>query len=326
MNHPLISVIVPVYKVEAYIDRCIQSIVDQSYENMEIILVDDGSPDKCPEICDSWAEKDSRIMVIHKKNGGLSSARNAGLDICKGEFISFVDSDDWIEPEYYSTVVDLMIRHNVEICCAGRYDVDEITLVKRVGLCPVSQEIISPEGILKRMLTWRGCDFSACDKIFHTSLWKENRFPMGKTSEDVGVLYKVVELANGILLYPKPMYHYFHRKVSITTTNLSSRNKDIVEFAGDICVYTEHKYPRAVPEAKYFKLKTLLYWLRSFYLQREHTVSELDLYRASQLWLAKNFIFALLSCRYVSWKDRVWYALITLRMKRAVQWLVKRSI
>lgn len=97
MNDPLISVIVPVYKVEKYLDECVESIVNQTYRNLEIILVDDGSPDNCPQMCDDWAKRDARIRVIHKENGGLSSARNAGLDVCTGEYISFIDSDDWLE-------------------------------------------------------------------------------------------------------------------------------------------------------------------------------------------------------------------------------------
>ena len=96
-NEPLISVIVPVYKAEQYLDRCVQSIVDQTYKNLEIILVDDGSPDNCPAMCDAWAEKDSRVRVIHKENGGVASARNVGLDNAVGQYISFVDSDDWID-------------------------------------------------------------------------------------------------------------------------------------------------------------------------------------------------------------------------------------
>lgn len=100
MNEPLISVIVPVYKVEKYLDECVGSIVDQTYRNLEIILVDDGSPDNCPQMCDDWAKKDERIYVIHKENGGAASARNAGLDVCKGEYVTFVDSDDWVESDW----------------------------------------------------------------------------------------------------------------------------------------------------------------------------------------------------------------------------------
>lgn len=100
-SQPKISVIVPVYKVENFLDRCVESIVGQTYENLEIILVDDGSPDNCPAMCDKWAEKDGRIKVIHKENGGVSSARNAALDIVSGDYICFVDSDDWIDPGMY---------------------------------------------------------------------------------------------------------------------------------------------------------------------------------------------------------------------------------
>ena len=110
-----ISIIVPVYKVEKYLDKCVNSIVGQTYKNLEIILVDDGSPDNCPAMCDEWAQKDSRIKVIHKKNGGLSSARNAGLDACTGDYIGFVDSDDWIEPDMYEYLLNIGMKNNADV-------------------------------------------------------------------------------------------------------------------------------------------------------------------------------------------------------------------
>ena len=119
MDAPLISVIVPVYKVEAYLDRCVQSIVDQTYRNLEIILVDDGSPDNCPAMCDAWAEKDSRIRVIHKENGGLSDARNAGMAVTAGEFVGFVDSDDSIAPEMYQMLLERMNADGSDIAACG---------------------------------------------------------------------------------------------------------------------------------------------------------------------------------------------------------------
>lgn len=109
----MISVIVPVYKVEPYLDRCVRSIVEQTYTDLEIILVDDGSPDNCPAICDAWAERDSRVKVIHKQNGGLSDARNAGMDIATGEYIGFVDSDDWIAPEMYQILYNMLQRDQI---------------------------------------------------------------------------------------------------------------------------------------------------------------------------------------------------------------------
>ena len=110
-----ISVIIPVYKVEKYLDKCIQSVVNQTFTDLEIILIDDGSPDRCPEICEQWAKKDSRIVVIHKKNGGLSDARNAGLNIATGEFISFVDSDDWIAKNMYEIMLNYLKREKAGI-------------------------------------------------------------------------------------------------------------------------------------------------------------------------------------------------------------------
>ena len=115
----LISIIVPVYRVEPYLDRCVQSIVDQTYQNLEIILVDDGSPDNCPAMCDAWAAKDSRVKVIHKENGGLSDARNAGLAAAAGEYIGFVDSDDWISPDMYRLLYENMAEHGSDVSACG---------------------------------------------------------------------------------------------------------------------------------------------------------------------------------------------------------------
>ena len=119
MNKPLISVIVPVYKVEKYLERCVKSICAQTYQNLEIVLVDDGSPDQCGEMCDMFAKQDSRIRVVHKENGGLSDARNAGLDVMTGDYVGFVDSDDWIEPDMYQVLYERLIKEKAEISCCG---------------------------------------------------------------------------------------------------------------------------------------------------------------------------------------------------------------
>ena len=123
-SQPKISVIVPVYKVEKFLDRCVESIVGQTYENLEIILVDDGSPDNCPSMCDKWAEKDSRIKVIHKENGGVSSARNAALDAATGDFIGFVDSDDWIEPDMYESLMMRIDETGKDIAVCSYYSIE----------------------------------------------------------------------------------------------------------------------------------------------------------------------------------------------------------
>lgn len=324
MSNPLISVIVPVYKAERYLDRCVRSILEQTYQNLEIILVDDGSPDSSPQRCDFWAEQDCRVRVIHKDNGGASSARNAGLELCIGEYITFVDSDDWIEREYYQNVICVMMKYGMQIGCAGRYDVDEATLAKTVGLCPASQRVLTAEQMLQLMLTWRECDFSACDKIFAASLWENIRFPVGKSSEDVGILYQIVGRANGVVLHPQPVYHYFHRHGSVTAVNQATKNTHIVEFADEICTYVQERYPIVLKEAQYFKMKCLLYWHRAFLMNPAGSGSEFELFRTSRIWLREHFGFILFSCEYVSKKDKLWYLLILLKMKKIVQWLLQR--
>ena len=144
-QNPLISVIVPVYNVAAWLPRCVDSVLTQTYQNLEILLIDDGSTDASGEICDAYAEKDPRIRVIHKKNGGLSSARNAGLDVSNGQYIGFVDSDDWIEPEMYEKMLALMECNEAQLVCAGRYDVDGDTGEKTIGLCPKQQTCVTGE-------------------------------------------------------------------------------------------------------------------------------------------------------------------------------------
>ncbi len=115
MSTPLISVILPIYKVEEYLDRCVNSLLSQSYSNLEIILVDDGSPDRCPHLCDEWAKKDGRIHVVHKKNGGLSDARNAGYAVATGDLISFIDSDDWVEPDFFRVLHEALTENDCDI-------------------------------------------------------------------------------------------------------------------------------------------------------------------------------------------------------------------
>ena len=142
----LISVIVPVYNVEAYLPRCVDSILAQTYKNLEIILVDDGTKDRGGVICDEYAAKDPRVKVIHKENGGLSSARNAGIDVARGEYLAFVDSDDYLEPEAMEVLLNAAVSNNVRLTCAGRYDVDSVTGRRTRGLCPPKTECISGWG------------------------------------------------------------------------------------------------------------------------------------------------------------------------------------
>lgn len=179
----LVSVIVPVYGVERYLDRCIRSVVNQSYRHLEIILVDDGSMDRCPAICDTWAGRDPRIRVIHKSNGGLSSARNAGLDVAGGEFIAFVDGDDYVDPEYVSTMIGAVqdVHADLAMCSVFHEDADGNAIAQMV---PVHRREYAPVTDVRKTCPGMDCmrqrgdengadNVVAWNKLYRRSLWED---------------------------------------------------------------------------------------------------------------------------------------------------------
>lgn len=253
----LLSVIVPVYNVEQFLPRCVDSILSQTYENLDVILVDDGSPDGAGAICDHYAARDPRVRVIHKKNGGLSSARNAGIDQARGRYLAFVDSDDWIEPDMYERMIDLAEGYQVKLVCAGRYDVDGSTGKKTVGLCPQKEEKLTGEALAGRIFLWDGCDSSACDKLYHRSLFQNFRYPEGKICEDVPVTYRIVLQSGEAAMCDRPLYNYFHRPGSITTGAVSEKTFDFSQHTAEIYPYIRDNHPNIEPQARYLRVRSL---------------------------------------------------------------------
>lgn len=215
MSQPLVSIIVPIYKVEPYLRRCLDSIVNQTYTNLEIILVDDGSPDDCPQICDEYVAKDERIVVIHKENGGLSDARNAGLDICKGEYISFVDSDDWVDEKYVEVLLDLAVKENADISIC---EIKKTNQFEQFSLADkISFETYTPIDAINRMFSKTEASFiAAWGKLFKAHIFKSLRFPVSKIHEDEYINYKWYYKAKKIIYANIPLYFYFFRLDSIT--------------------------------------------------------------------------------------------------------------
>ncbi len=262
MSNPLISVIVPVYKVELLLERCVRSLQRQTHENLEIILVDDGSPDGCGSLCDGFAAEDPRIRVIHKENGGLSSARNAGLDIARGEYIAFVDSDDWVEPRMYETMLALAVKYDVKLVCAGRYDVSEKTGEKTPGLCPKREEKITGEALAARIFRWEGLDSAAWDKLYHRSLLEEIRYPVGKIVEDVPTTYRIALKAGAAVLCPQSFYNYFHRAGSITTEKaVTEKTFHFSQHTAAIYPEIRENWPSLEPQAAYLRVRSLTHLL-----------------------------------------------------------------
>jgi len=220
---PLISVIVPIYKVEKYINQCIDSILAQTYKNLEVILVDDGSPDNCPKICDEYAKLDNRIRVIHKENGGLSDARNAGLEIAKGEYIGFVDSDDWIAPDMYEYMYNGIQKYSADIVSCGYFEcLDKSNFAG--GYYNPEDRLYKEKEAIEALLLLKIPNY-AWNKLYKRSLWTDDiRYPKGRLYEDVLTTYKLFEKSKLTVALSEPKYNYRINDKSITG-NISIKNK-----------------------------------------------------------------------------------------------------
>lgn len=256
---PMISVIVPVYNVEQYLNRCVDSLLNQTHHNLEIILIDDGSKDNSGMLCDAYARSDSRVKAVHKPNGGLSSARNAGIDIAQGEYLAFVDSDDWVEPQTYEWMLTLVHKYDVRLVCAGRYDVDGDTGEKKRGLCPPREEVITGEELVRRIFRWDNIDSAACDKLYHRSLFRSIRYPLDKVCEDVPTTYRIALDAGSAAMCDKPVYNYFHRAGSITTSSVSPKTFHFSQHTEAIYDWIRENRPALCPEAEYLRVRSLVY-------------------------------------------------------------------
>lgn len=222
MNKPFISIIVPFYNVEKYARKCIESLMEQTFRNIEIILVDDGSPDNCGTIIDEYAAKDTRIKAIHKQNGGLSSARNAGLDIATADIIGFVDSDDWVEPEMYERMVAAMEKTGSDIVvCNTAYDYMNKTTYNEALAAKEAFTVRQPEAL----------ELLLDDKVFHNYVWDKifkreiitDQFPSGVNLEDIRTTVRFFANANSVSYIPFVGYHYIQRMGSILHVHTTER-------------------------------------------------------------------------------------------------------
>lgn len=223
-----ISVIVLVYEVEKYLDSCVKSLINQTYKNIEIILVDDESPDNCPTLCDNWAKKDERIKVIHKKNGGIADTRNAGLNAVTGDYIGFVDGDDLVSKDMYKNLVEILEKNGVDIsaCQESRFaDGESPVFTNDNKVIVIDDNSVAINGVINDELVlcflW--------NKLYKKELWDSIIFPFGKNYEDMFVLYKVVSKAKKVAVTNSVMYGYRRRDNSITTNWSKSNMCNFIE-------------------------------------------------------------------------------------------------
>ncbi|PEL07026.1 glycosyltransferase [Bacillus sp. AFS017336] len=242
--NPKISIIVPVYKVEPYIHKCVDSILAQTLTDFELILVDDGSPDQCGIICDEYAKKDDRIKVIHKINGGQASARNAALNIAKGAYIGFVDSDDWIEPDMYDLLYNICIENECDIanCTSIVHYNDKIIVNESQPLTIHSRNQAMKalfEGVLYDEVVW--------SKLIKRELLENLRFPEGVMYEDTAFTYKVINESEKVCYIGQPKYHYIKRENSTMDLAVKNKSIDAVLIYDEIYRYVRQHYPELKP-------------------------------------------------------------------------------
>lgn len=323
---PLISVIVPVYNVQDYLARCLDSILAQTYQNLEIILVNDGSKDNSGAICDEYAARDDRIQVIHKENGGLSTARNAGLDLAAGEYLSFIDSDDWIASDAYEHLMNLVERYQVQLVSGGNYDVYGDSGKMKLGLCPEKEEVITAEEFVGRIFLWQGCDSSVCDKLFHRDLFVTFRFPVGKVSEDVALTYKIVLGAECVAMSERPFYYYYHRTGSISrTAEITEQSFHFSQHTQAIYAYIRQNHPAIESQARYLRVRALAHILLSLEQSEESVRQKFRKeYRYARKELQKHTAFILTS-PYFKKKEMATNILLNLGLYRMLRPIFHRG-
>lgn len=227
MKEDLISIIVPIYNVEKYLSQCVESLINQTYKNIEIILVDDGSKDNCGNICDEYAQKDNRIIVVHKENGGLSDARNKGIDIAKGKYFVFVDSDDYVSNKFVENLYQMILENDCDIAICD-YLQFENTLPVQEEL-QIKVDVLSNIEVLSKIYSENVKMIVAWNKIYKKELFNQIRYPFGKINEDEFTTYKLIYKANKVAISNEPLYYYRFNSSSIMGSGFNEKRLQYIE-------------------------------------------------------------------------------------------------
>lgn len=301
MEKTLISVIVPIYNMEQYLKRCVESILKQTYKNLEIILVDDGSTDSSPKMCDEYTKVDERIKVYHKENGGLSDAKNFGLKKATGEYVGFVDSDDWIEEEMYETMYSELKETKSNIVICGRYIEYEGGETKK--WYNNNKLVMEKEQSLIYLNSFYNFDMSSCDKLYERRIFDNIEFPYKKKCEDAYVTYLLFDKADRVTYIPKCFYHYFQRDGSISRN--SGINMDYIYAAEEQLEFFKTKYPsiKYIAETNYvFSIKAIF---QSAIERNSKLTNEFNIKKRE----VKKYYKSILSNKYINIKKKITYML-----------------
>lgn len=317
MDNSMISVIVPVYNIKReYLERCITSICNQTYKNLEILLVDDGSTDESGAVCDEFAAKDERVRVFHKENGGSSSARNLGIENAIGEYLGFIDSDDYIEPDMYELLAEATQKHQVKMAQISRDEIDEEgNQLPDVCEPPKDEILISTEKMMEELLMHRG-DCSYCTRIAHRSLFENKKFPEGILNEDFYLLVHMLMDIKELVILPKQCYHVFYRVGSNSRkedkNDFSRVFVDIVNNADMVTELVKNHYPKLLPVAMRFGLYQRLDYL--LHIPIGQMTKENDFYQKVVVHIRKN-IATIIANSYLSGKNKIYLLLFAIAPK-----------
>lgn len=251
----LVSVVVPVYKVEPYLERCIHSIIGQTYDNLEIILVDDGSPDRCGAICDRFAQEAPRIKVYHKTNGGLSDARNYGVERANGKYLAFVDSDDYISPQYIAYLYDLLVKYDADIsCCCMDMATEDVSAFGTNPSVPQVGLFTGKEACRELLGGLHGVLVTAWGKLYKSEIVKKYPFPVGRKHEDEATTCKYYYAANRVAVGNRCLYAYYQNPNSIMHNRPTSINTDIIWAFGHRAEFFEEQGETLLAKASWDRL------------------------------------------------------------------------
>lgn len=256
-----ISVIVPVYNVEQYLERCVDSIINQTYTNLEIILVNDGSTDNSGKLCDELAKKDERIRVIHKGNGGLSDARNRGIDEAESDLVGFIDSDDYIDSDMYEVLLKNLNNTDADLSMCALYDVYNNTPEAQVTNKETWE--LSSEQAIKMVMEAKILSVTAVNKLYRKSLFTDLKFEVGKIAEDAFIMIKLLDKCEKIVATNEKKYYYVHRENSITTQKFSTKFLNVIEAYEQNSNIISEKYPKLKDVAQ-----TRMNWAYFYVLDR----------------------------------------------------------
>lgn len=257
----MVSVIIPIYNVQDYLARCIDSVLAQTYTDLEIILVDDGSLDASGDICDEYDLKHRFIRVIHKTNGGLSDARNAGLEVAQGSYVTFIDADDYVHPRFVETLMHAIDNTGAQIAACTWQELQDGATPRKVNLDKVPSKTYSQQEAINTVFYQGELNHSACSRIFEMQLFDDIRFPEGALYEDLAIIYQLLRKVEKVTLLNAPMYYYMHRAGSIITT-MSLRRTQVLDHLERLEKQVAKEAPQYLPAVRSRHLSACFNMLR----------------------------------------------------------------